>query len=142
MKVLLTWLREFSPDLPDDPSGIGDALGALGTPVEDLQLIGQGLDGIIVARVLALRPHPDADRIQLVDVDTGDGEALQICCGAFNMSAGDLVPLATLGTVMPNGMEIARRKLRGEWSNGMLCSAAEIDLGGDAGGILVLAGDL
>src|SRR5438105_486701 len=138
MKVLLTWLREFAPDLPDDASGIGDALGALGTPVEEMQLLGQGLDGIVVARVLALRPHPDADRIQLVDVDLGDGEALQICCGAFNMTVGDLVPLATLGTVMPNGMEIARRKLRGEWSNGMLCSPPEIGLPGDGGGILLL----
>ena len=138
MKVLLTWLREFAPDLPDDAPGIGDALGALGTPVEEMQLLGQGLDGIVVARVLALRPHPDADRIQLVDVDLGDGEALQICCGAFNMTVGDLVPLATLGTVMPNGMEIARRKLRGEWSNGMLCSPPEIGLPGDGGGILLL----
>ena len=65
------------------------------------------LAGIVVARVLATRPHPSADRIQLVDVDAGDGEALQICCGAFNMKAGDLVPLATLGTVMPSGLEIA-----------------------------------
>ena len=69
--------------------------------------------------------------MQLVDVDAGDGEALQICCGAFNMAVGDLVPLATLGTTMPNGMEIARRKLRGEWSNGMLCSPPELDLPGD-----------
>ncbi len=85
-----------------------------------------------------LRKHPDADRIQLVDVDAGDGEALQICCGAFNMSEGDLVPLATIGTTMRNGMEIARRKLRGEWSNGMLCSPPELGLPGDAGGILLL----
>jgi phenylalanyl-tRNA synthetase beta chain len=138
MKVLLSWLREFAPDLPDDPVAVGDALGALGTPVEEMQLIGQGLDGIVVARVLELRAHPDADRIQLVNVDAGDGESLQICCGAFNMAVGDLVPLATLGTVMPSGMEIARRKLRGEWSNGMLCSPPEIGLPGDAGGILIL----
>ena len=138
MKVLLSWLREFAPDLPDDPSAIGDALSALGTPVEEMQLIGQGLDGIVVARVLELRAHPDADRIQLVNVDAGDGEALQICCGAFNMAVGDLVPLATIGTVMPSGMEIARRKLRGEWSNGMLCSPPEIGLPGDGGGILIL----
>ena len=71
---------------------------------------------------LALREHPDADKIQLVDVDAGDGEPLQICCGAFNMAVGDLVPLATVGTTMPGGMEIGRRKLRGQWSNGMLCS--------------------
>jgi phenylalanyl-tRNA synthetase beta chain len=100
--------------------------------------IGEGLEGIVVARVLDLRAHPDADRIQLVDVDAGDGEPLQICCGAFNMSVGDLVPLATLGTTMPNGLEIARRKLRGEWSNGMLCSPPELNLPGDAGGILIL----
>ncbi|MEY2454876.1 MAG: phenylalanyl-tRNA synthetase beta chain [Acidimicrobiaceae bacterium] len=142
MKVLLSWLREFAPDLPDDPVEVGDALGALGTPVEEMQLIGQGLDGIVVARVLELRAHPDADRIQLVNVDVGDGESLQICCGAFNMSVGDLVPLATLGTVMPNGMEIGRRKLRGEWSNGMLCSPPEIGLPGDAGGILILGDGL
>jgi phenylalanyl-tRNA synthetase beta chain len=140
MKVLLSWMRDFAPDLPDDPAKIGDALGALGTPVEDMQLIGQGLDGIVVARVLDLRRHPDADRIQLVDVDAGDGQALQICCGAFNMAVGDLVPLATLGTTMPNGLEIARRKLRGEWSNGMLCSPPELGMPGDAGGILVLGG--
>ncbi|MEY2422664.1 MAG: phenylalanyl-tRNA synthetase beta chain [Acidimicrobiaceae bacterium] len=142
MKVLLSWLREFAPDLPDAPTVVGDALGALGTPVEEMQVIGQGLDGIVVARVLELRSHPDADRMQLVHVDAGDGEALQICCGAFNMAAGDLVPLATVGTVMPSGMEIARRKLRGEWSNGMLCSPPEVGLPGDAGGVLILGNGL
>ena len=138
MKVLLSWLREFAP-LDADPGVIGDALGALGTPVEEMLRIGHGLEGIVVARVLDLRPHPDADRIQLVDVDAGSGEPLQICCGAFNMSVGDLVPLATLGTTMPNGLEIARRKMRGEWSNGMLCSPPELGLPGDPGGILVLS---
>src|SRR4051812_46586477 len=141
MKVLHSWLREFAA-LTATPDEIGAALGALGTPVEEMHHIGHGLDGIVVARVLDLRPHPDADRIQLVDVDAGDGEALQICCGAFNMAAGDLVPLATLGTTMPNGLEIARRKLRGEWSNGMLCSPPELGLPGDAGGILILSDGL
>ena len=85
-------------------------------------------------------PHPNADKIQLVDVDRGDGEALQICCGAFNMAVGDRVPLATLGTVMPGGMKIERRKLRGEWSNGMLCSSQELGLGDDHAGIMILDG--
>jgi len=137
MKVLLSWLREFAP-IDADPDDIAHALGALGTPVEEMTRIGEGLDGIVVARVLRLRAHPDADRIQLVDVDAGDGEPLQICCGAFNMSEGDLVPLATLGTTMRNGMEITRRKMRGEWSNGMLCSPPELGLPGDPMGILVL----
>ena len=137
MKVLLSWLQGFAP-VGGDPVEIGDQLSGLGLAVEEMTIIGGGLDGVVVARVLDLRPHPDADRIQLVDVDAGDGDSLQICCGAFNMSVGDLVPLATLGTTMANGMEIARRKMRGEWSNGMLCAADEIGLGDDQDGIMVL----
>lgn len=137
MKVLLSWLREFAP-IEGDPEVIGEQLSDLGTAVESLDRIGEGLDGIVVARVLATRPHPNADKVQLVDVDLGDGEALQIGCGAFNMQAGDLVPLATIGTTMPKGMEIGRRKLRGEWSNGMLCSARELGLGDDQAGIFIL----
>ena len=131
MKVLASWLHEFL-DAPVAPEAIAAAFDDLGTPVEEETRIGEGLDGIVVARVLTLSPHPNADKIQLVEVDTGGaggspaGEPLQICCGAFNMAVGDLVPLATLGTVMPGGLEIARRKLRGEWSNGMLCSWREL----------------
>ncbi len=137
MRVLLSWLREFAP-IEGDPVELGEQMSDLGMAVESIEYPGRGLDGIVVARVLDLRPHPQADRIQLVDVDAGDGEALQICCGAFNMAVGDLVPLATLGTVMPDGMTIERRKLRGEWSNGMLCSGREIGLGDDHAGILIL----
>jgi phenylalanyl-tRNA synthetase beta chain len=137
MKVLLSWLRDFAP-IEGDPVAIGEQLSDLGTPVEELDRIGEGLGGIVVARVLATRQHPNADKIQLVDVDAGDGEALQIACGAFNMAPGDLVPLATIGTTMPNGMEIGRRKLRGEWSNGMLCSGKEMGLGSDHAGIFIL----
>ncbi len=123
MKVLLSWLREFAP-IEGDPDQIAEQLTELGMELESVTRIGEGIDGIVVAKVLEVRQHPDADRIRLVDVDLGDGNALQICCGATNMAAGDLVPLATIGTVMPNGMEIARRKMRGQESNGMLCSAA------------------
>jgi phenylalanyl-tRNA synthetase beta chain len=144
MKVLLSWLREFAP-FEGDPVALGDEMSDLGMAVESIEHLGEGLDGIVVAEVLALRPHPDADKIQLVDVDVGDGEALQICCGAFNMAVGDRVPLATLGTTMPAppgtsgpGMKIERRKLRGQWSNGMLCSGRELGLGDDHAGIMIL----
>ncbi len=141
MRVLLSWLREFAP-IEGDPVELGEELSSLGLAVEEMAVVGEGLDGVVVARVLETRPHPDADRIHLVDVDAGDGEALQICCGAFNMAAGDLVPLATVGTVMPGGIEIARRKMRGQWSNGMLCSPDEIGLGDDHEGIMILPHDL
>ncbi|MCQ3812145.1 MAG: phenylalanine--tRNA ligase subunit beta [Acidimicrobiia bacterium] len=138
MKVLLSWLQDFAPDIDGAPEDLSEILSNLGLAVEELSHIGQGLEGIVVAEVLATRPHPDADRIHLVDVDAGDGEALQVCCGAFNMAVGDRVPLAVVGTTMPNGMDIARRKMRGQWSNGMLCSGAEIGMGDDHEGILIL----
>ena len=128
MRAPLSWIRDFTP-VEGSAEEIARTLSFLGLVVEGTEKIGPVLPGIVVAQVLATRPHPSADRIHLVDVDAGDGEALQICCGAFNMKAGDLVPLATLGTVMPSGLEIGRRKLRGEWSNGMLCSALELGLG-------------
>ncbi|MCB0989767.1 MAG: phenylalanine--tRNA ligase subunit beta [Acidimicrobiales bacterium] len=140
MKVLLSWLREFAP-IEGSPTQIADQMSMLGMAVESMDVF-DPMESIVVARVLDLKPHPDADRIQLVDVDPGDGGPLQICCGAFNMAVGDLVPLATIGTVMPNGMEIAKRKMRGEVSNGMLCSAAEIGLGSDHAGIFVLPSDM
>ncbi len=140
MKVLLSWLREFAPDIDGDPVELGEKLSALGLAVEEMSVTGKGVDGVVLAKVLDLRPHPDADKIQLVDVDAGDGEALQVACGAFNMSVGDLIPFATIGTVMPNGMEIAQRKMRGEMSNGMCCSAAELGFGDDHDGIYLLTG--
>ena len=141
MKVLLSWLREFAP-IEGEPEQIAAQLTELGMELESVSSMGEGLDGIVVARVLDVREHPDADRIRLVDVDAGDGATLQICCGASNMVAGDLVPLATIGTVMPGGMAIAKRKMRGQESNGMLCSAREMELGDDHAGILVLSSDL
>jgi phenylalanyl-tRNA synthetase beta chain len=142
MKVLLSWLQEFAPFPSDDPVALGDVMSDLGMAVESIERIGEGLGGIVVAKVLDLAPHPNADKIQIVNVDSGDGIPLQICCGAFNMTVGDLVPLATLGSTMPDGMEIARRKMRGEWSNGMLCSGRELGLGDDHAGIFILDGSL
>jgi phenylalanyl-tRNA synthetase beta chain len=139
MRAPLSWLRDFTP-AEGTPEEIARVLSFLGLVVEGTEYVGAPLDGIVAARVLATRPHPAADRIQLVDVEVGDGQALQICCGAFNMKEGDLIPLATVGTTMPSGLEIGRRKLRGEWSNGMLCSAPELGVGpeGPTPAILVL----
>ena len=140
MLVPYSWLRDFAPfDL--DPMELGRALDDLGMVVEHVERVGEGLDAVVVARVLATRPHPGADKVQLVEVDAGGGEPLQVVCGAFNFAAGDLVPLAPVGAALPNGMEIGRRKVRGEWSNGMLCAADELGLGEDHSGIMVLASD-
>ena len=137
MKVLLSWLRDFAP-FEGDAVALGEEMSDLGMAVEELDRIGEGLDGIVVAKVLETRPIEGANKIHLVVVDPGDGQPLEVGCGAFNMSVGDLVPLATVGTVMPNGMEIGRRKMAGVVSNGMLCSSRELGLGDDHEGIYLL----
>lgn len=140
MRAVLSWLRDFAP-LPEDPDVLAAAFDDLGLVVEGVERVGEGLGDVIVARVLQLRPHPDADRVQLVDVDTGGGPPLQIVCGAFNFSVGDLVPLAPVGATLPGNFEIGAREVRGQRSNGMLASSRELGLGDDHSGILVLPGD-
>ncbi|TMK88898.1 MAG: phenylalanine--tRNA ligase subunit beta [Actinobacteria bacterium] len=139
MRVPLSWLKDFAPIEADTPTLV-DTLNELGLVVDGVAEIEAVDESVVVARVLATRAHPGADKVQLVDVDAG-GEQLQIVCGAFNFGTGDLVSLARLGTVLPNGAQIDRRQVRGEWSEGMLCSAAELGLSDDHNGILVLAVD-
>ncbi|MGH9224645.1 MAG: phenylalanine--tRNA ligase subunit beta [Acidimicrobiales bacterium] len=137
MRVPLSWLRDFAP-VEGSADELAATLSDLGLVVEAMERVGEGLGDIVVAKVVATAPHPDADRVQLVDVDRGDGEVVHVVCGAFNFAAGDLVPFAPIGARLPGGMEIGRRKVRGKWSEGMLCSGAELALSDDHDGILVL----
>ncbi|MCU1450162.1 MAG: pheT [Acidimicrobiales bacterium] len=139
MLVPLSWLKDFAPIEADTPALV-DAFNELGLVVDGVTEIAAIDEGVVVARVLATREHPGADKVQLVDVEAG-GEMLQIVCGAFNFGPGDLVPLARVGTALPDDRTIERRQVRGEWSDGMLCSAAELGLSGDHSGIFVLAVD-
>src|SRR5215210_1769145 len=141
MRIPLSWLRDFAP-LTALPADIAAALSGLGLVVEGVESFGEGLGDLVVARVLATRAHPNADKVQVVDVDAGDGADLQIVCGAFNFAVGDVVPLAPVGARLPGGMQIGRRNVRGQWSNGMLCSGTELGLGSDADGIMLLDADL
>jgi phenylalanyl-tRNA synthetase beta chain len=139
MRAPLSWLRDFAPF--DQPvAAMADALSGLGLVVDGVEVVGEDLPHVVVAKILDVRAHPAADRIRLVDVDAGDGQPLQIACGASNMGPGDLVPLAQVGAVLPNGTAIGRRKMRGEWSNGMLCSPSEIGVPEPEGhdGLLIL----
>jgi phenylalanyl-tRNA synthetase beta chain len=141
MRAPLSWLRDYA-ELKADVNDLAETLSSLGLVVEGVEHIGAGLGDVVVARVTAIRPHPDADRIRLVDVDAGGSDLLQIVCGAWNFDLGNLVPLAPAGAVLPGGFEISRRKMRGEWSNGMLCSPGELGLPappGAADGLLILA---
>jgi len=141
MNILLSWLNDFAPfgDASDaNVDRIADAMNSLGLAVEDITRIGTPIPGIVTARVLRTERHPDAERVHRVFVDAGDGAERHVWCGAFNMSAGDVVPLATLGTVMPDGRDIQKRKILGVASEGMLCSATELGVSDDHSGILIL----
>ncbi|HEX5267339.1 MAG TPA: hypothetical protein VFW24_11245, partial [Acidimicrobiales bacterium] len=136
MRVPLSWLRDFAPiEVPTDE--LTSVLNELGLIVDGVERIGEGLGDVVVARVTDIRSIPGADRIRLVTVDAG-GDPVDVVCGAWNFEVGDLVPLAPVGTVLPNGLEIARRKMRGVVSNGMLCSPSELRLADDSAGLLVL----
>jgi len=132
----LSWLRDFAP-FSDDVEMLRSTLDDLGLVVESVERIGEGLGDIVVARIDEISAIDGADRVRRVVVDAGDGP-LEIVCGATNFALGDLVPLAPVGAVLPGGFEIARRKMRGQVSNGMLCSSTELGLGDDHTGLLLL----
>jgi phenylalanyl-tRNA synthetase beta chain len=143
MLISRNWLNTFVDTSHKSVAELIDAFNELGLVVDGVQSLGEGLDAIVTAKVQTIRKHPQADKIRLVDVITavGQTETLQICCGAWNFVEGDVVPLAPLGAIMPDGMHIEKRKLRGEWSNGMLCSGREMKLSEDHEGIMRLPAD-
>ena len=136
MRVPLSWLRDFAP-FAGDPAVLASTLDDLGLVVEGVELVGEGLGDVVVARVESIAPIKGADRIRLVVVDDGTGP-VEVVCGAWNFEVGDLVPLAPVGAVLPGGFEIGRRKMKGVASNGMLCSGRELNLSDDQDGILRL----
>lgn len=140
MNISYRWLRTIAPTIQGAPRQLADRLGMLGAPVDELVDLGAGLEGIVIARVTDVREHPNADRLRLCTVEAGGG-ALQVVCGAPNVEAGGFYPFAPVGAVMPGGMQIRKAKLRGEESEGMLCSAKELGLGRDHAGLLRLEGE-
>ena len=137
MKILHSWLKEFG-DFGDDIHAIADHMTALGLAVESVDKVGATFPGVVVAEVKRLERHPDAAKVQRVFVDAGDGKERHVWCGANNMVVGDRVPLATLGTAMPDGRTIAQRGILGIDSEGMLCSAIELGIGADSSGLMIL----
>ncbi len=137
MKFTLSWLKEF---LETDATleQVSETLTSIGLEVEEIVDNAAALAPFKVARIEQAAPHPDADRLQVCQVNTGD-EVLQIVCGAPNARAGIYVALAPVGAVIPaNGMKIIASEIRGVKSNGMLCSASELGLGQDSDGIIEL----
>jgi phenylalanyl-tRNA synthetase beta chain len=140
VRAPLSWLREFVPGLDASPREIAEAFDNLGFEVEALESPGEEIVGVVVARILDVLPHPNADKLQLADVDYGS-DTTRVVCGAPNIAAGMVVPFAPSGASLPGGFKLEKRKIRGEVSDGMLCSAKELGLGDDHSGILALDPD-
>ncbi len=121
-----------------DPRDLEQRLGMLGAPVEAIEPLHADLGDVVVALVLEVNKHPNADRLSLCLVDAGAGAPVEVVCGAPNVQAGKKYPYAGVGAVLPGGMKLERKKIRGVESNGMLCSARELGLGTDHAGILEL----
>ena len=136
MRLALDWLAELV-DLPAEPELV-EGLSCGGFEDVRVEAPGPDLSAVCVGRVLERAAHPNADRLSVCRVDVGDGEPLEIVCGAPNVAAGQKVAVARVGTRLPDGRTLERAKLRGVVSNGMILSAKELGLSGEHEGILVL----
>jgi len=145
MKLSYRWLTQYI-DLDLSPQALAEALIGLGLEVEAVEPLGTALEGVVIGRVLSVRPHPNADRLTLCQVDVGRGEPLSIVCGAPNVAAGQKVAVATAGTTLlltnregqRQPILLRKTKIRGELSEGMICAEDELGLSEDHSGILVL----
>ena len=136
MIVSRRWLEALL-GRPLEGQDVADRLARQVAPVDGVVPIHQDLRDVLIARVLEVKQHPNADRLSLCQVDTGNG-TLEVVCGAPNVQAGKTYPFAPVGATLPGGLKLERRKIRGVESNGMLCSAKELGLGVDQAGILEL----
>jgi phenylalanyl-tRNA synthetase beta chain len=128
MKVSYQWLGEYVDLTGVTPEELAEKLTRGGIEVDAVESQNQGLDLVVVGKVLACDKHTDAEKLNVCKVDVGTGEPLQIVCGANNVAAGQLVPVALVGAALPGGLKIKRAKLRGVESQGMICSAKELGL--------------
>ena len=136
MKVSFNWLKEYV-DCGLNPTELADRLTMAGLEVEGVEEVGLELKGVVVAQIVSIAPHPQADRLSLCRVKAGE-RTYPIVCGAHNMKEGDKVALALAGAELPGAVQIKKTTIRGESSEGMLCSEAELGLSTSAEGIMIL----
>ncbi len=136
MIVSRRWLEALL-DRSLDARDVAERLTLHAAAVDAVVPLHQDLSDVLIARVLEVKKHPDADRLSLCLVDRG-GEPVEVVCGAPNVQAGKTYPYAPVGAVLPGGLKLERKKIRGVESNGMLCSAKDLGLGADHTGILEL----
>jgi len=137
MNISLNWLKKFI-EINEAPEILAHDLTMFGVKVEEFTRLSPEFEGVVFGKVLEVKGHPRADRLSVCRVDTGSAEPLSIVCGAPNVRAGLSVAVAVNGAVLPGGLKIKRTKLRGEVSEGMICSEKELGIGEDTAGIIEL----
>jgi len=137
MKIPLSWLREYV-DFKDTVEGLADKLTFSGVEVEGIEHLGGGVPGVVVGEVLAIEKHPNADKLTLCKVNFGGASEMTVVCGAPNVQVGGKYPFAPLGTALPAGFTIEKRKMRGVFSEGMLCAEDELGISKNHDGLMVL----
>ena len=128
MKLPMSWLSDYTDIEGISPKEYADKLTMTGSKVEGVEYLGAELDKVVAGKVLSCEMHPDSDHLHVCMVDVGEGEPLQIVCGAPNVAEGQMVPVALNGAVLPGGVKIKKGKLRGVVSNGMICSHEEMGI--------------
>lgn len=141
MNVSYRWLKEMVPGLRLSAEEVAAHLALRGAPVEGMASPGAELGDVVVGRVLTAGRHPNADRLSLCTVDAGAQAPFQVVCGAPNVKAGSWYPFAPAGSTLPGGLHLKKSKIRGEVSEGMLCSSRELGLGTEHDGIMEIFGD-
>ena len=136
MKVSLSWLNDYVP-IKMDPSDLAEALTMVGLEIESVSERYSYLETVLVGRIESITPHPNADKLHLCQVNTGQGK-ISVVCGAPNTTAGMLSSVALPGTEFPEGFVLQKSVIRGQTSEGMLCSEGELGLGSDRSGIMTL----
>ncbi|MCX8514954.1 MAG: hypothetical protein RL017_926 [Pseudomonadota bacterium] len=137
MKIALSWLESYFTTKPNWDE-VFATLTMAGIEIEDIKTVVPDFSGIVVAQVVECNRHPEADKLNICKVSINDGQLYQVICGATNVTAGIKVPFAQIGAILPNGMNIAERKMRGSVSYGMLCSGEEIACPDGVDGLLIL----
>ncbi|MBM4044419.1 MAG: phenylalanine--tRNA ligase subunit beta [Planctomycetes bacterium] len=137
MKISWNWLNEHIDLTGVSPDELGNRLTMTTAELEGIERLGREMAGVVTAKVVGVRKHPNADKLQLVKVDAGS-EALEVVCGAPNVAVGQMAALARAGIVLPSGTEVKKAAIRGVESSGMLCSDRELGFSDDHSGILVL----
>lgn len=146
MKISYNWLKNYIKS-DKSPAELADILTSIGLEVESVnewESVRGSLSGVVTGKVIECKPHPNADTLFVTRVDIGSGDLLSIVCGAHNVSAGQIVPVATVGTTLylgNNELALKKSRIRGEVSEGMICAEDELGIGEDHSGIVVLPPD-